>query len=94
VDSEPFVVGCRGGPVISCECSGGRTAARRKAAGADPYARAHTMMASSLQLRRLAAIGPSAAVDAADTAFALGARVVLAAPAPGAGWERDDSWRI
>ena len=45
-------------------------------------------------LRRLTAAGPSAAVDAATgTAFALGARLALAAPAPGARWEHDDSSR-
>ena len=68
---------------------------KAETAGVDPYDRAQTTTASTLQqLRRLAAAGPSAAVDAATyAAFALGARLALAAPAPGARWERDDSSR-
>jgi glycosyltransferase involved in cell wall biosynthesis len=68
---------------------------KAETAGVDPYDRAHTTTASTLQqLRRLAAAGPSAAVDAGTyAAFALGARLALAAPAPGARWERDDSSR-
>ena len=68
---------------------------KAQTAGVDPYDRAHTTTTSTLQQpRRLAAAGPSAAVDsAADAAFALGAWLALAAPAPRAGWERDDSWR-
>jgi hypothetical protein len=64
-------------------------------AAVDPHDRARDTTASTLrQLRRLAAAGPSAALDAATyLAFAAGARVALATSIGSARWERDDSSR-
>jgi glycosyltransferase involved in cell wall biosynthesis len=64
-------------------------------AGVDPHGRAHATTASTLhQLRRLAAAGPSAAVDAATyVAFAAGGRLALVYPRAADQWERDDSSR-
>ena len=61
----------------------------------DPHERARATTASTLrQLRRLAAAGPSEALDAATyVAFAAGARLALAAPLPASRWERDESSR-
>ena len=68
---------------------------KAETAGVDPHSRARRTTASTIgQLRRLAAAGPSAALDAATyAAFATGARLALAAPLPGSRWERDDSSR-
>jgi glycosyltransferase involved in cell wall biosynthesis len=68
---------------------------KAEAAGIDPHARAgETTLSALQQLRQLAATGPSAALDAATyTAFAVGARLALAAPSAGAHWERDESSR-
>jgi hypothetical protein len=61
----------------------------------DPHDRTRKTTLSTLQqLRRLATGGPYAALDAATyAAFALSARLALAAPPTGARWERDDSSR-
>jgi glycosyltransferase involved in cell wall biosynthesis len=63
--------------------------------GVDPHDRARqTTLSTRQQLRRHAAGGPYAALDAATyAAFAVGARLALAAPFTGARWERDDSSR-
>jgi glycosyltransferase involved in cell wall biosynthesis len=68
---------------------------KAETAGVDPHDRARKTTLSTLeQLRRLAAGGPSAALDAATyAAFAVSARLALAAPLTGARWERDDSSR-
>jgi glycosyltransferase involved in cell wall biosynthesis len=69
---------------------------KAEAAGLDPHDRARQTTRSTLQqLRRLGAAGPFAALDAATyAAFALGARLALAAPAAPDRWERDDSSRV
>jgi glycosyltransferase involved in cell wall biosynthesis len=68
---------------------------KAETAGVDPHDRARKTTLSTLeQLRQLAAGGPYAALDAVTyTAFAVGARLTLAAPLAGARWERDDSSR-
>jgi glycosyltransferase involved in cell wall biosynthesis len=68
---------------------------KAETAGVDPYNRARETTASTLQqLRRLAATGPSGALDAATyAAFSGGARLALASPLATAGWDRDDSSR-
>jgi glycosyltransferase involved in cell wall biosynthesis len=68
---------------------------KAETAGVDPHARAgETTLSSLRQLRELAASGPYAALDAATyAAFAVGARLALAAPLAGAPWERDESSR-
>jgi glycosyltransferase involved in cell wall biosynthesis len=68
---------------------------KAETAGVDPHDRARTTTLSTLrQLRRLAEGGPYSALDAATyAAFAVSARLALAAPLTGAGWERDDSSR-
>jgi glycosyltransferase involved in cell wall biosynthesis len=74
-----------------------RRAYRGKAetADVDPHGRARRTTGSAVrQLRRLAAAGPFAALDAATyAAFAAGARLALASPRAGPRWERDDSSR-
>ena len=64
-------------------------------ASVDPHDRARETTLSTLQqLRRVGAAGPRAALDAATyAAFAVGARLMLAIPRAGPGWERDDSSR-
>lgn len=68
---------------------------KAETAGVVPHDRARETTLSALQqLRQLAATGPSAAIDAAAYgAFAVGARLTLAAPLTLARWERDDSSR-
>jgi glycosyltransferase involved in cell wall biosynthesis len=68
---------------------------KAETAGFDPHGRARATTLSALQqLRRVAAAGPWAALDAATyAAFAAGARLALAAPLAAARWERDDSSR-
>jgi glycosyltransferase involved in cell wall biosynthesis len=68
---------------------------KAETAGVDPHDRARETTLSTLQqLRRVAAAGPSAALDAATyLAFAVGARLALAVPLAGGRWERDDSSR-
>jgi glycosyltransferase involved in cell wall biosynthesis len=68
---------------------------KAEAGGVDPHDRGRRTTRFTLhQLRRLAAAGPSAALDAATYAtFALGARLALAAPLARYRWERDDSSR-
>jgi glycosyltransferase involved in cell wall biosynthesis len=69
---------------------------KAETAGVDPHDRAHETTVSTLQqLRRVAAAGPRAALDAATYAgFAVGARLALSSPLRGGGrWERDDSSR-
>jgi hypothetical protein len=68
---------------------------KAETAAVDPYDRAReTTLATLKQLRRLPLAGPFAALDAATyAAFALGARLALAAPPAGDSWERDDSSR-
>jgi Glycosyl transferase family 2 len=68
-----------------------------RAAAPDPDCRAPETIASTLRdLRRLAALGPVAALDAATyAAFAAGARLALSLGSlAGDGWERDDSSRM
>ena len=95
MDCETVVVAVPGGAGDLVRVLRGTYRGTVETAGVDPYDWAHTTTTPTLQqLRRLAAAGPSAAVDAAtDTAFALGAWLALAAPAAAAGWERDDSSR-
>jgi glycosyltransferase involved in cell wall biosynthesis len=75
-----------------------RRAYRGKAqtASVDPHDRARATTATTLrQLRRLSASGPTAALDSATyLAFAMGARIALAAPLAGGRWERDESSRM
>lgn len=68
---------------------------KAETAGVDPHDRGRKTTFSTLQqLRRLAAGSPYAAFDAATyTAFAVTARLALAAPLTGPRWERDDSSR-
>jgi glycosyltransferase involved in cell wall biosynthesis len=68
---------------------------KAETAGVDPHDRARETTLSTLQqLRRLATGGPYDALDAATyAAFAVTARLALAAPLTGARWERDDSSR-
>ena len=69
---------------------------KSQTAGVDPHDRARETTASTLQqLRRLAAGGPCAALDAATyVGFAAGGRLAaLAATGAGGSWERDDSSR-
>jgi len=68
---------------------------KAETAGVDPHDRARETTLSTLQqLRRVAAAGPRAALDAATyAAFAVGGRFALAAPLAGGRWERDDSSR-
>jgi glycosyltransferase involved in cell wall biosynthesis len=68
---------------------------KAETAGVDPHDRSRETTLSTLQqLRRSAAAGPCAALDAATyAALALGARLAVAAPLAGARWERDDSSR-
>jgi glycosyltransferase involved in cell wall biosynthesis len=68
---------------------------KAETAGVDPHDRSRETTVSTLrQLRRSAAAGPYAALDAATyAAFAVGARLAVAAPLAGARWERDDSSR-
>ena len=68
---------------------------KAETAGVDPYQRSRDTTATTLkQLRRLAAAGPSAALDAAAYAvFAAGARLAVAAPSAAPRWERDHSSR-
>jgi glycosyltransferase involved in cell wall biosynthesis len=95
VDSEPVVVAVprRARDLVRIL----RRTYRGKAqtAEVDPHDRAHTTTLSTLrQLRRLAVGGPYAALDAATyAAFAVSARLALAASLTGANWERDDSSR-
>ena len=68
---------------------------KAETAGVDPHGRGRETTVSTLQqLRRVAAAGPHAALDAATyAAFAVSARLALAAPLSGVRWERDDSSR-
>jgi glycosyltransferase involved in cell wall biosynthesis len=68
---------------------------KAETAGLDAHDRARETTLSTLhQLRRVAAAGPYAALDAATyAAFAVGARLALAAPLASGRWERDDSSR-
>jgi glycosyltransferase involved in cell wall biosynthesis len=68
---------------------------KAETAGVDPHDRARaTTLSTMRQLRRLAAAGPYAAVDAATyAAFVVGARLALVAPLAGSRWERDESSR-
>jgi glycosyltransferase involved in cell wall biosynthesis len=68
---------------------------KAETAGVDPHDRGRETTVSTLQqLRRVAAAGPHAALDAATyAAFAVSARLALAAPLSGVRWERDDSSR-
>jgi glycosyltransferase involved in cell wall biosynthesis len=68
---------------------------KAETASVDPHDRARETTLSTLrQLRRFAAGGPSAALDAATyAAFVVGARLARAAPVAGPRWERDDSSR-
>ena len=68
---------------------------KAETAGVDPHQRSRDTTATTLkQLRRLAAAGPSAALDAATyAAFAAGARLALEGPSAGPRWERDQSSR-
>ena len=68
---------------------------KAETAGFDPHDRARETTLSTLQqLRRVAASGPHAALDSATyTAFAVGARLALAAALADGRWERDDSSR-
>jgi hypothetical protein len=69
---------------------------KAEAADVDPHDRAReTTLSTIRQLRRLAAAGPCAALDAATyAAFVVGARLVLAAPLTASRWERDESSRV
>jgi glycosyltransferase involved in cell wall biosynthesis len=68
---------------------------KAETAGVDPHDRAReTTLSTMRQLRRLAAAGPYAAVDAATyAAFVVAARLALAAPLTRSRWERDESSR-
>jgi glycosyltransferase involved in cell wall biosynthesis len=68
---------------------------KAETADLDPHDRAYETTASTVrQLRRLAAAGPSAALDAATyAAFAMGARLAVPGPPAGVRWERDESSR-
>jgi glycosyltransferase involved in cell wall biosynthesis len=68
---------------------------KAETADVDPHGRARETTASTLrQLRRTAATGPDAALDAVTyAAFAAGARLALAGPSGGVRWERDESSR-
>jgi glycosyltransferase involved in cell wall biosynthesis len=68
---------------------------KAETAGVDPHGRARETTTSTLrQLRRTAAAGPDAALDAVTyAAFAAGARLALAGPSGGVRWERDESSR-
>lgn len=68
---------------------------KAETADVDPHNRAReTTLSTMRQLRRLAAAGPRAALDAATyAAFVVGARLALAAPLTASRWERDESSR-